>query len=541
MAHELGHEGFGAASAAGMDSNYGQGMGGLEILNTLAGGAKAGQQAMDYANQLYPQVAEADPWEAALRFFLKMGQDSSVPGATAVGAAFGAAPAALDYLTAKKKEKSETDRARMTAAVQLAPNLKPKEKTATQLNYKSVIITRPDGTSYEDYIPTSQIANLQAKGFKVLAKSTSSTATGNTTVGVDPNNLLALRTLLAMPNLTPDANNNVIIPNTSVSSAVSQGLISPKKSAPSQGVEKYLQQDRVMYMAEADAIEKLKLFNVTPDSPEYEDLLALMTTDDNNLIGRPVIQADSYLNFYVPRAGMESEFNVITRTPGGSPVPAEVMARNEEIKDLVPIVLKQRQVMNDLLPTLESAMTVLLQNPDATGAFQSYTMPIRNFLSSSFGFQDGELEDQRYLEAISNKLAPQMRPVGSGATSDMEFRAYKSAILSMDNPAKSNYLTLYSLDKTTRNAAEELALRKRLLTQNKSAEYIENKISELDKGIYQKFERPSPDMSLQDFLSARDVWKSSLPNGAVILNKDSSGKKIYPNAGTFIIKGWRGQ
>ena len=134
-----------------------------------------------------------------------------------------------------------------------------------------------------------------------------------------------------------------------------------------------------------------------------------------------------------------------------------------------------------------------------------------------------------------------MRPVGSGATSDMEFRAYKSAILSMDNPAKSNYLTLYSLDKTTRNAAEELALRKRLLTQNKSAEYIENKISELDKGIYQKFERPSPDMSLQDFISARDVWKSSLPNGAVILNKDSSGNKIYPNAGTFIIKGWRGQ
>ena len=403
------------------------------------------------------------------------------------------------------------------------------------------MITKPDGTSYEDYIPTSQISALQKQGFKVLAKSTSSTATGNTTVGVDPENLLALQTLLGMPNLTPDANNNVIIPNTSVSSAVSQGLVFPKQSAPSQGKEKYLQQDRVMYMAEADAIEKLKLFNVTPDSPEYEDLLALMTTDDNNLIGRPVIQADSYLNFYIPNAGTESEFNVITRTPGGSPVPAEVMARNEEIKDLVPIVLKQRQVMNDLLPTLESAMTVLLQNPDATGAFQSYTMPIRNFLSSSFGFQDGELEDQRYLEAISNKLAPQMRPVGSGATSDMEFRAYKSAILSMDNPAKSNYLTLYSLDKTTRNAAEELALRKRLLTQNKSAEYIENKISELDKGIYQKFERPSPDMSLQDFLSARDVWKSSLPNGAVILNKDSSGKKIYPNAGTFIIKGWRGQ
>ena len=513
----------------------------LGVLKTLGGSSKAGQQAMDFANQLYPQVAEADPWEAAFQFFAEMGKAASQPGSTALGAAVGSMGAPLDYLNAKKKEKTETDRARMQTAVSLAPSLKPKPKTATQLNYKSVMITKPDGTSYEDYIPTSQILTLQNQGFKVLAKSTSSGATGNTTVGVDPDNLSALQTLLGMPNLTPDANNNVIIPNSSVSSAVSQGLVFPKQSAPSQGVEKYLQQDRVMYMAEADAIEKLKLFNVTPDSPEYEDLLALMTTDDNNLIGRPVIQADSYLNFYIPNAGTESEFNVITRTPGGSPVPAEVMARNEEIKDLVPIVLKQRQVMNDLLPTLESAMTVLLQNPDATGAFQSYTMPIRNFLSSSFGFQDGELEDQRYLEAISNKLAPQMRPVGSGATSDMEFRAYKSAILSMDNPAKSNYLTLYSLDKTTRNAAEELALRKRLLTQNKSAEYIENKISELDKGIYQKFERPSPDMSLQDFISARDVWKSSLPNGAVILNKDSSGKKIYPNAGTFIIKGWRGQ
>ena len=125
---------IGVAAASGMDSNYGQGMG---VLDTLAGGAKAGQQAMDFARQLYPDTPEADPWEAALRFFLKMGQDSSVPGATAVGAAFGAAPAALDYLTAKKKEKSETDRARMTAAVQLAPNLKPK---AVSVDYNDVTV-----------------------------------------------------------------------------------------------------------------------------------------------------------------------------------------------------------------------------------------------------------------------------------------------------------------------------------------------------------------------------------------------------------------
>ena len=44
-----------------------------------------------------------------------------------------------------------------------------------------------------------------------------------------------------------------------------------------------------------------------------------------------------------------------------------------------------------------------------------------------------------------------------------------------------------------------------------------------------------------EYIAARDAWKNSLTGGTVILNKDASGKKIFPNAGTFIIKGWRGQ
>lgn len=152
------------------------------ILKQLGGGEKAGRMAMDYARQMYPDAPEADPWEAALRFFLSMGQSASQPGATLFSSGFDAAQAPLDYLTAKKREKTETDRARMQTALQLAPSLKPKEKTAAQLNYKSVMITKPDGTQYEDYIPTSQIAVLQKEGFKVLAKPTDSTATFKRTV-----------------------------------------------------------------------------------------------------------------------------------------------------------------------------------------------------------------------------------------------------------------------------------------------------------------------------------------------------------------------
>jgi hypothetical protein len=436
--------------------------------------------------------------------------------------------APADYLAAKKKEKRETDQARMQTALQLAPSLKP---AAGKVTYRPA--TEAELTQYG-----ATAGQMGSDGkFYDLSKTTSA-STGNTTVGVDPANLPALRALLNLPNLNVDENNNAIIPNSAVSTATAQGLILPKQAVPKQGVEKYLQQDRVLYMLEADAKAKLAGFGVNENDAEYANLIELMTTDDPNLIGRPVIQADSYLSFYVPRAGEESEFSVITRTPGGSPVPAEVLDRNEVLKGLSKIAIKQNQVMNDLLPTLDSAMTVLLQDQDLTGAFQNLTMPIRSFMSSAFGFSNDELESQRYLEAISNKLAPQMRPIGSGATSDMEFRAYKSAILTMENPAVSNYLTLYSLDKTTRNAKKELQLRRQLLTQNKSIQYIEDKVAELDKGIYEKFEPPSADMPLDEFLAARNAWKASLPNGAVILNKDSSGNKIYPNAGTFIIKGW---
>ena len=100
------------------------------ILKQLGGGEKAGRMAMDYASQMYPDAPEADPWEAALRFFLSMGQSASQPGATLVSSGFDAAQAPLDYLTAKKREKTETDRARMQTALQLAPSLKAKPAAA---------------------------------------------------------------------------------------------------------------------------------------------------------------------------------------------------------------------------------------------------------------------------------------------------------------------------------------------------------------------------------------------------------------------------
>jgi len=142
------------------------------ILKTLGGSSKAGQQAMDYARQLYPDVEEADPWEAAFQFFAEMGKAASQPGATVLGSAVGSMQVPLDYLTAKKKEKRETDRARMQTAVQLAPSLKP--PAATKAGYTNVMV---DGVA--QVMTPSEIQAAKKTG-KIVAPYEKPSATSST-------------------------------------------------------------------------------------------------------------------------------------------------------------------------------------------------------------------------------------------------------------------------------------------------------------------------------------------------------------------------
>ena len=142
------------------------------ILKTLGGSSKAGQQAMDYARQLYPDVEEADPWEAAFQFFAEMGKAASQPGATVLGSAVGSMQVPLDYLTAKKKEKRETDRARMQTAVSLAPSLKP--PAATKAGYTNVMV---DGVA--QVMTPSEIQAAKKTG-KIVAPYEKPSATSST-------------------------------------------------------------------------------------------------------------------------------------------------------------------------------------------------------------------------------------------------------------------------------------------------------------------------------------------------------------------------
>ena len=174
----------------------------MGVLNTLGGSTKAGQQAIDFANQLYPQVAEADPWEAAFQFFAEMGRQASQPGATALGAGVSSLQVPMDYLNAKKKEKRETDRARIQTAVQIAPSLKPKPKTGSGT---SVMVVGPDGkprymssseairTGAQPYIPPKSGQANDLKPFGLI----------------DPDKLAEVRRVV--PSASLDADGNILL------------------------------------------------------------------------------------------------------------------------------------------------------------------------------------------------------------------------------------------------------------------------------------------------------------------------------------------
>ena len=142
------------------------------ILGQLAGGSQRGQMAADFARQLYPEAPKADPYEAALQFFLAMGQGASQPGATLLGSAVGAMQAPADYLAAKKKEKRDTDRARIQTAVQLAPSLKP--PAVTKAGYTNVMV---DGVAQVMTPAEIQAAKADGKTVSPYEKPSATTST----------------------------------------------------------------------------------------------------------------------------------------------------------------------------------------------------------------------------------------------------------------------------------------------------------------------------------------------------------------------------
>tara|TARA_R110002073_G_scaffold194307_1_gene353391 strand:- start:2304 stop:3455 length:1152 start_codon:yes stop_codon:yes gene_type:complete len=132
-----------------------------------------------------------------------MGQAASQPGATVLGSAVGSMQAPMDYLNAKKKEKRETDRARMQTAVQLAPSLKPPKATGSGT---SVMVVDPE-TGKPRYMSSAEAIKTGAQPY-IAPKS--GQANDLKPFGlIDPDKLAEIQRVV--PSASVDASGNVLL------------------------------------------------------------------------------------------------------------------------------------------------------------------------------------------------------------------------------------------------------------------------------------------------------------------------------------------
>ena len=191
--------------------------------------------------------------------------------------------------------------------------------------------------------------------------------------------------------------------------------------------------------------------------------------------------------------------------------------------------------VTDVLPRVRSAMDLLRSGKVETGKLTETFLPLKQAFNEAFGGDDPQLMAIESLQATSNFIAPKMRPVGSGSTSDMEFRAYQRASLSIGNTPKSNYISLYAFNKMAENSKILNQKEQELLTDDRitSANLINKELNKIDTGIFEKYTGSREDT--EEAKAEFKKWYDSLPDGAVIINNN-----LFPSEGNqpYLIKNW---
>ena len=305
------------------------------------------------------------------------------------------------------------------------------------------------------------------------------------------------------------------------------------------------------YMTEEEAKKFLTDRGISENIPGYKDFIYKVSTTDAEQLGTPAIFAGKPIEFNIETEGSEIR-SVITNQIQGSLPDSQYSTKQKKI-DLLNKKDESITQMTTLFPRLRQAKDILL-NPETTTGF-GQTEPfltLKQGLKTVFGFTDADLADQQLLQSLSFQLAPLMRPKGSGSTSDMEFKAYQKGILSLGNEKEANYLNLYTLEKMTENGIKLNKLEKQLLAhpKNYSYKYIDDKIAEQDIGIFDKIYKDADgdnrlfdndgDAKFDDDDEKKNIIKNyyvDLPKGAVFINDDGRGNKLFDGLGTYIIKG----
>ena len=491
-------------------------MGALAMLAKSSGG---GQKAFDAASAMYAPVEEANPWEASLRYFLEMGKQASEKGSTLFGSAVGAGLVPLDYLTAKKKEKRDRDQKVASTAFSLAPSLKPKAGKVTYRPATAAELTQYGATA----------GQMDSGGkFYDLSKTAGSTSLSTFGIVDGADGRLALETILGKP-VAVDGSGNVVLNSADQTTALTAGLLIPKQSVDSKITTKTIGQGTLAeYMSEEDARKFVKDLGLPEDNPNFERIVGQITAGDSSQVGKAVTQAGVYLELF-PVYQNENMINLQLS-------PSKTAAKpyyNNYVSKRLPLIAKAVDTYNtqarEVLPRAREAMALLKTGRVQTGALSAALMPFKQVFNQAFGVNDPEIRDLETLQATSNFMAPKMRPVGSGSTSDMEFTAYQKAALYLGNSPEANYISLYAFAKMAENGIRLNQLEQELLTSGDYSDMaaVNAQLKVEDEGIFEKYTGdPNDAAEIQAFYD-------SVPDGAVIINND-----IFNSESSYIIKGW---
>jgi len=295
------------------------------------------------------------------------------------------------------------------------------------------------------------------------------------------------------------------------------------------------------YKSVEDAKDAIEQLGLSPDHPAFATAVNSITAKTADQIGKPIIVGSTYGEL-TPLVQDGEVINIMVSPSKAAGTPLFQTYATDRLKQISKVQNQFNDNALTVLPTVDEAMNILLDPNVQTGAFDAITNQFKRLATDAFGTVDPGVTSIDRLEAIANRLGPKMRPVGSGSTSDMEFKAYKQALLSISNQKLANYLSLYAFKKMTENAIALNNAEKALITsgQYNDTDSIDTKLREMDRGIWEKYEGPSTDdAEIQS-------WYNSLPDGAVILNRGSDGKPLIvdqetgSSVGPYVVKGWRG-
>ena len=299
------------------------------------------------------------------------------------------------------------------------------------------------------------------------------------------------------------------------------------------------------YFADAESAEEYFAgLGLERNSPNFKRLVEKVVTEDPERVGQAYIGPGGLAMELLPTylGNKITNFNL-------SPVPGTQSNEYANKLKRLAVISKNKTGFLDkgfnVIPSINTALDIIMSGVP-TGQVEERTMFSRDIIGSTFGLDRTEITGQQMLASISNKLAPGMRPAGSGSTSDIEFAAYKSAVLSLENTPFANYLSLWTLKRVTENSAKASILEENLLSsaKNYSQNYVNDQIEKTDRGLFSKFKtkdeegRPLYSNEAAKGVAARLFFKN-LPRGDVFLNKDEDGQPIFTEDGKsdlFIIK-----